>query len=426
MTVEHADRRRPGSALVLRACALLLAPAAVIDPLTLAPLFGLAAVAIVALDRKAVFEAARPLAPLALLLALLSLWATLSAAWSILPLHSLLEGLRLMAIAAGGVVVLAAARTTAPQDRQRIARAAVIGLGIALALLLFEAATDGAATRLILRRSYVPPSRFDRGATTIVLVLWPVLALKTAPPALERWVLALAAVAVVFALDSTSAALALVIGLGAFALGWIAPRLVAAALALGLAALAAALPLAIPGDRAIVEFHEATPAVKWSGIHRLLIWRFTADRIAERPLLGWGMDASRALPGGETRFADLFPAASLPGDAEALPLHPHDAALEWQVELGIPGTLLCLAIVAWGLWRIGAKGSGPRLVRAAALGWAASALIIALLAYGAWQAWWLSCLFLSAALTVAAMPSPSAAAAEIPGDSAGTPARDRP
>jgi exopolysaccharide production protein ExoQ len=406
MTVEHAEHRSPGSAFVLRACAFLIAPAAVIDPLSLAPLFALAAVTILALGRMVIIDAARPLAPLALLLAVLSLWATLSAAWSIVPLHSFLEGLRLMAIAAGGLVLLAAARTIEPEDRQRIASAAAIGLGIALALVLFEAATDGAATRLILRRSFVPLSRFDRGATTIVMVLWPVLALNAARRALERWVLALATVAIAFALDSASAALALVVGFGAFALAWHAPRLVAAALALGLAALAIALPLATPDDRAIVALHEATPAIKWSGIHRLLIWRFTADRIAERPLLGWGMDASRALPGGKTRFADLFPGANLPGDAEALPLHPHDAALQWQVELGIPGTLLCLAIVAWGLWRVGAAHGVPPLVRAAGLAWAASALVIGLLAYGAWQAWWLSCLFLGAALAVAATPYP--------------------
>src|SRR6185312_11029122 len=124
MTVEDADRRWRGNAIVLRACAFLLAPAAVIDPLALAPLFGLAAVAILALGGKAALDAARPLAPLALLLALLSLWAALSAA---------------------------------------------IGLGIALALVLFEAATDSAAARLILRRSFVALSRLDRGATTSVL-----------------------------------------------------------------------------------------------------------------------------------------------------------------------------------------------------------------------------------------------------------------
>jgi exopolysaccharide production protein ExoQ len=423
MTELAADRRWPWSALVLGACGLLVPPASVVDPLALAPLFGIAAAATLALDARAVVAAARPLAPLALLLGLLALWAMASASWSTVPLHSFLEGLRLLAIAAGGIVLLAAARTLEPEERRLIANAAAIGLVIALVLLLVEASTDAALTRLVLRRSTVPLARFDRSATTIVLAFWAVLSLSGARRTAERWGLALATAATVFALDSAGAALAIVAGFAAFAVAWLAPRLVAAALALGLVALAIALPLALPDDGTIVALHQEEPAIKWSGIHRLLIWRFTADRIAERPVLGWGMDASRALPGGKTRFAALFPDAHLPADAEALPLHPHNAALQWQVELGLPGTLLCLAIVAWGAWRLGGADGAPHLARAGGLAWAASALVIALLDYGAWQAWWLSCLFLSAALCSAALPALNAEAAEIPAGNADSPAR---
>ena len=34
-----------------------------------------------------------------------------------------------------------------------------------------------------------------------------------------------------------------------------------------------------------------------SAAHRLLIWDFVIARIADRPLLGWGMEASRVVPG---------------------------------------------------------------------------------------------------------------------------------
>ncbi|HXQ49495.1 MAG TPA: O-antigen ligase family protein [Stellaceae bacterium] len=417
-----AERRRSLSwcARVLASCALLLPPLAVFDPLALAPLFALAAVAIVALDRRALRDALRPLAPLALLLALLAGLATLSAAWSIVPLHSFLEGLRLGAIAAGTLLLLAAARAVDADERGRIAAAAAIGFGIAAALLLEEAITGAALTRLVLHRETVPLQRFDRGATTLVLALWPALVGAAWRAAIARAALAVAALAAVFALDSAGAALAIVAGLVAFALAWFAPRTVAVALALGLAAIAIALPVAAPGDRTVLALRHDAPWIKWSGIHRLLIWRFTADRIAERPLLGWGMDASRALPGGKTSFADLYPEAGLPSTAEALPLHPHDAALQWQVELGIPGTVLGLAIVAWGVWCAGAAPGLSRLTRAGALAWATSALVIALLAYGAWQAWWLASLALTAALLV------TAAAGGTPADSAGSPARHPP
>jgi exopolysaccharide production protein ExoQ len=419
MTDGAAERPRSRSALVLAACGFLVPTVAVIDPLALAPLFAIAAAALVALDARAVAAAARPLAPAALLLGLLSLWAIVSASWSILPLHSVLEGVRLLAIAAGGIVVVAAARGLAPGERRLIAGAAALGLGLALAVLLFEAASDAALTRLVLRQRAVPLARFDRGATTMVLSFWAVLMLNGGRRALMCWVLALAAAAAVYWLDSAGAELALGVGMAAFALAWVAPRLVAAVLVLGLALLAAALPLAVPSYETTLALARHEPAIKWTGIHRLLIWRFTADRIAERPVLGWGMDASRALPGGKTHFATLFPDANLPQDAEALPLHPHNAALQWQVELGIPGTLLCLAFIAWGLARLGSAPGVPRLARAGGLAWAASALVIALLDFGAWQAWWLACLFLTAALA-------SAAAAGSPEDSADTPARHRP
>ena len=67
-----------------------------------------------------------------------------------------------------------------------------------------------------------------------------------------------------------------------------------------------------------------------STYHRLLVWGFTADRIEERPVLGWGLNASRAVPGG---------AKSLDVSEPALPLHPHNAALQWRLELGILGVL---------------------------------------------------------------------------------------
>src|ERR1700722_9579001 len=87
----------------------LLAPLAVIDPLGLAPFFAIAAVTLLVFARDGLGRMAWQLAPAALLFLLLTLWATVSASWSILPLHSLLEGLRLGVIGAGGLVLIPAA-----------------------------------------------------------------------------------------------------------------------------------------------------------------------------------------------------------------------------------------------------------------------------------------------------------------------------
>ena len=83
--------------------------------------------------------------------------------------------------------------------------------------------------------------------------------------------------------------------------------------------------------------------------------------------------------------------------AEALPLHPHDATLQWALELGVPGLMLGLAIVVFVLYRVGWRETLPAHERAAGLALCGSAIIVALLSFGIWQAWWQSTLWLIAA-----------------------------
>jgi O-antigen ligase len=115
------------------------------------------------------------------------------------------------------------------------------------------------------------------------------------------------------------------------------------------------------------------------------------------------MDASRELPGGHAKLIDTLSEPIIPPLSDALPLHPHNAFLQWRVELGLPATLLCALVVAWVLWRSGASGPAP--VRAASLACAAAGLVIALLGYGVWQAWWMSTMWLAAALLVRPFPA---------------------
>jgi O-antigen ligase len=187
------------------------------------------------------------------------------------------------------------------------------------------------------------------------------------------------------------------------------PRLTARLLLLTLVLAAFLLPPLLPDGPGIAAIQHRLPALPGSAIHRLAIWRYTADAIARRPLTGWGMDASRALPGGEAPVQRYFPEIAISPNAQALPLHPHDAALEWRLELGLPGTLLALGVVALALERL-ARARLAALPRALAMGYAAAALSIALLSFGAWQAWWLSTLWLATAALAALTRSPAALA----------------
>lgn len=393
-----------GAGTVLAVGAFVMPPLAVLSPLGLAPLFGIMALAILAADGRRCWQALRPMFPFTLLLAALALWSVASALWSIAPAHSLQEGLRLLAIGAGGLVIVAAATALRPRERTWLGDALVGGTVLALILLLVERTSDGALTRLVLDPGLgvsVPIQRFDRGATALVLALWPALTVlvnrrrKAAAIALPALVAAM-----VLVLASHAAILAVFAGLLAFGIALLLPRVVAILLALVLVAATVAMPLTVPDFDRSIALHRQIPAINPSALHRLLIWRFVAERIAERPVLGWGMDAARDLPGGQLNLAKALPEARLPDNAVALPLHPHNAALQWRLELGIPGTILALAILIWPLWHVGWR-IAPRQSRAAMLAWAASAIIIGFVSYGFWQAWWLACLWLGAAFLAA-------------------------
>jgi O-antigen ligase len=220
-----------------------------------------------------------------------------------------------------------------------------------------------------------------------------------------------AEVVALIVIPSETNRLAAVVGLLVWAAAYWRARLTAVIMGIGIILAATLTPYVMlrvmPTNEAAVTLHHAAPWLKFSALHRILIWRFTSERIAERPWFGWGMDASRELPGSHAKLVETISEPIVPVDAEALQLHPHNAFLEWRVELGLPGLLICIAIIILVLLRC-AKGGPP--LSAVRLACAASALTIGLLGYGAWQAWWLSTIWLAAALLV---PLRSTIAADV-------------
>lgn len=408
--MKHSVLPRRFADAILPTAAFILPPLAVFAPLGVATLFTAAALLLLSLDGRRCIASFPTLKPLALLLAALGIWAVLSASWSILPEHSLLEGLRLLFLSAGGIAIVSTALSAAPAERRHVGQAVMAGAVVAMLLLLIERFGNLPLTWLWLHAPLtqsIPFERFDRGVTVLVLSLWPAFfALRAL---WQRAALVLAVVALAAAMASTTALLAALVSLATFVLARFAPRLVAGAMIAFMLVLGAAIPLATLSYDGVLALHQSAPWIKWSGIHRLLIWRFAADRAAERPFLGWGMDAAREIPGGKTEFNAILPTLHYPGSAQALPLHPHDAALQWQLELGVPGLLLGLAVVTWVIGRIGWQAGPDPTRRAGALALAAAVLTVGLLSFGVWQAWWLSTIWLVAALAIAS-------GAEDPGD----------
>jgi O-antigen ligase len=377
---------------------VLLPPLLALVPHGAAPLAafaGLCAAGLVAASPPYEFPALRR--PAAVLGALV-LWGALSAAWSIDPWRSLLIAARLAGLFAAALALAAAAsRITAPQ---RLTLCLFVGTAIGIALALYDLASAGGLSHHLSIRPFYG-ARLNQIAAWLALFELPATTLLICR---GQRLLALVAAAVmmtmVYTLDDTTAKIALGLSLPMAALVYLRRGAVArVAAALAMFAILTA-PLTLPRLAHLPAFFATVDAFKGSAGHRLLIWSFTGDRIAERPLLGWGLDSARAIPGGKVEIR--------PGQSW-LPLHPHDAALQLWLELGAPGAIL-FALLLGLLWlRLGAA-AWPRLYAAAAGGSLTAALAIALSGWGIWEEWWFATLGLALFATIvmaqAAAPSP--------------------
>jgi O-antigen ligase len=399
--------RKIADAQLLAAAAFVLPTMGFLAPLGIAPLLAVVALALIALAPRSRLDQVKPFRPLAVMLATLSLWGALSALWSTIPGHSLFEGGRLALISASGIVVAAAALDFDGPDAARLGRAGIAGLVLGIVIALIELYGDFPLRRLfsaVADRSYYH-SVLDRGAVVLTLTAWfSIRHLILRRLHVGAGLILIATVLTVAQLASLAALLGLIIAIAAFAVAWWWPRIVAGVFALGFAALSLAMPLTHPSRDFILWLNDTMPWLRASGIHRLIIWRFASDRAAERPILGWGMDAARELPGGNAeihKYMHLPEAVFNHLNGSVMPLHPHDAILQWRLELGILGALLGLAIFAWTVSRVPSWPASPRVLRATGLAVIAAALPPLLLDFGVWQAWWQSTLWFAAALVLA-------------------------
>ncbi|MBT4880815.1 MAG: O-antigen ligase family protein [Alphaproteobacteria bacterium] len=132
--------------------------------------------------------------------------------------------------------------------------------------------------------------------------------------------------------------------------------------------------------------------------HRLNIWHFVSEQIWAKPFLGWGLDASRWMPGADGTFPYYYIEGGkvIEGiDRGLLPLHPHSIFLHLWLEVGVVGILLFL----WVFWSIIAKIYDAKIDRdkqAAIMACIFMCTLVASTSFGIWQKWWVSSFFLLA------------------------------
>lgn len=376
------DRIAIGLEAALDIVALLFLPILTMAALGVAALATFAGVCAACLallrDRTALLRLRFAAAMLALFLG----WGGLSSLWSIDPLRSLEVTARLGGLAIAALCLIAAAQLIA--NPRRLLLCGLLGLVLTMMLALTEIATGGAVSGSLYDRHHFPVV-LNRGAVALAILLMPIVAtmihLGRARFAIP---LAVAMIATIYALAATIAKLMLPIGVVVAAGVLQSGRRIGQTAAVLSVLLVVTAPLTFAWLAGLPGMIEHADELKQSAGHRLAIWHFAGERIAERPILGWGLDASRAIPGGKEEFR--------PGQPW-LPLHPHNAALQVWLELGAPGAILFASLLAL-LWRALDRAAWPPLFAAAAAGSGAAAMIAGLGTYDAWHEWWVGTLAL--------------------------------
>lgn len=324
---------------------------------------------------------------LALVAAPLLTWGLVSSPWAIEPAHSALLVPRLAVLFAAGYLLSESVALLPPEKIRRLAWFAVSG-GI---LLLMAVATDVLTDLAVMAwlkdlkrgsgsNDYI--TYINNGIALLALFSWPIAfcLVKTAGRMAAAVFMGLAVLAV-WGGNAWTPLIALILSAGGFVAALLAGKW-ALRLVLGLLA---AYFIAVP---AIIHFLIAPNMLvlrheikSWSLGHRFEIWRFGVARFLEKPIFGWGLDASRELPGGHENIPDTI--------AEYMPLHPHNSALQIWLELGVVGA--CLYLVA--LLMVGRRiesAMGDRSTGAFAVATFAAFAVQAQLSFGTWQNWWLA------------------------------------
>lgn len=328
----------------------------------------------------------------------LIVWAAFSLAWTLEPGVAAAKWATVTALLAGALILGAAARMSDDQGRRAVGAAAVAGVAGGVGLLAVELVSSQSLAS-VLRALFNPgspplvPEALNQGACVLAISVW--------PAALVLWrhqhkvlapFLILAVFGVVSSTLSSSAVLAVPLALLGGAAVWWGGRPMAKALGAavaGLCLIAPIIPLTIAQPARLAPY---LPPDALSELHRLHLWEFVAENILHHPFRGWGFFASRFLPGGHT---DLFSGVPL------MALHPHNAALQIWLELGLPGAALFAGLL-YTLFSRGAATAPDRAGRAALCAALVAALSIADVSYGLWQSWWLAALGLLGAVALCA------------------------
>ena len=347
-----------------------------------------------------------------ILLCCFCIWALMTSLWSIDPVASSIGSARLFGnILAGGLLFVTIKNLTAV-EKKLVLKFFLAGFLIVICIIGFEIVLGGPIFMALKDQKY-SIERIWTGEISGIFWLNPivvVLSLFIWPIALgmykKLFITLINKYAVLFIVSGfvitlilsaiigfSSGIISLLCGILGAILIFIIGRRAAITASIILAIVSFSIPFGFSVlQDPIIQINSLIP-IPASGQHRIGIWKFTSDKILENPIIGWGMNASKHIPGGKVF---LF---SKDGKqyGRALPLHPHNAILQTWLELGLPGIIfliaLCISIIMASVNPI-----RLRYESASIFGLFITILGIANLSFGMWQAWWIAIIWLSVGL----------------------------
>ncbi len=344
---------------------------------------------------------------------LLLLYMAASALWALDPAAAAAKVTGVAAVAGCALLAFAALDRLDRGTTERTALIFLAGAAAGALLVASEFATGQAITRLLFNLFPVlrPEGNKDlavsdgevfqiahyelnRNIAVLVLTLWPALLVLTRQRAVSaRLPLALAAAALTailaFVSDHQTSMIAIVVGAAVLLAARVNARAVGRAVT---AAWCLAFLLVIPAS--LAAYHKAElQHAKWlpsTARARIIIWNFTAEKVAQHPFLGIGVRSTRVLD------AALLPNVK-PDEGEVYAprpgRHAHNLYLQSWFELGLIGAGLVMAFGLAILSRLAAVAEPLQPFGYALFG---AVMVIAGLAWGMWQTWLLAAYALSA------------------------------
>jgi exopolysaccharide production protein ExoQ len=328
--------------------------------------------------------------PIAFSIWILMTWCVVSFLWS--DSVQALSLLRLILLILAAFLFVHTIRQIAVCDKKLLARILTGAVTFLLLVLLFEGATDALLHRIVRPEDaaprdgeWVPYLQMVAARGTAFLAPFCfIVAVLLKQISKRKWLgVVFVALSLLAAnrLPMDASALAIAIGCIAYALAWWKPHIMARLTFISLALFALSAPVLMTSVLTTENFEENGINPPRAVEQRFEIWQYTSELILERPILGYGFDASREIGTEGVIIAGT--------NWAALPLHPHNAVLQIWLELGLIGVFAFLYTL-WQLWRLFETQVENGTEIATFMAVLCAITTISFVSFGVWQYWWIA------------------------------------